>query len=171
MKSVAMKKIEELNISILGDIEIVSSGYSDRYALLTTWMVIESESVKYRVDNVNDRAAAVLRLAGLDMTEENWSAAYQAIQSGDFNFFAMYENANVSGSVKTTTARINAGISVATGCKNLNENGIAKAQEVASDLSSDEWLVIESGLNRVNEIHRKKEKPVVDFRIPHRDFE
>ena len=46
MKSVAMKKIEELNISILGDIEIVSSGYSDRYALLTTWMVIESESVK-----------------------------------------------------------------------------------------------------------------------------
>ena len=168
-----MNKIEELKISIVGDIEIVSSGYSDRYALSTTWMIIESESVKYRIDNANDRVPAVLRLAGLEMTDENWSVAYRAIQDGAFNTFATYEVisdvAIVTGRVNTTTARLEAGIDVAIGRQNLNEGGMEKVQEIASTLTNDEWLAIEFGLNKVNETHIRKKKPVVEFSIPNRN--
>ena len=152
-----------------GTIKIVSSGYADRYALSTVWTNIEKNGVRYRIDSANQAGLAYIELSGMDfqaMTEKDFADVSLVIHRSEFNLSATYKNGATTGTIRTTSGRLNAGIKMATGFPGLNEIGIAHATETANTLSREEWLCVRTGLEAINKTHAETGRPVVEFEIP-----
>lgn len=163
-----VEKLAEMEIRRVGKVAIVSSGYEDRYPLARIWLSIRCDMVTYRIDNEHDRVEALLRIAGFPVTPESALIALSAINSSPFHITGTWENedGSLAGSCKTSSGRLTAGIAVATGFPTLNEYGIANAKKDAANLTENEWKIIETGLRKINDTHRKQGRPVVDFSIP-----
>jgi len=159
-----------LRIHKCGRIDIVSSGYEDRFAMSTTWVIFEKNDIRYRIDGDNfQHIAAYVELAGIQadtVTAEKYAEIAEKIHSIPWKMSATYRDGFTTGSITTTPDRINAGIKMATGFTGLNEVGISRATEIANTLSHNEWLVIRTGLEKINKLHTEIGKPVVCFTIP-----
>lgn len=149
-----------------GRLNIVSSGYSDRYVVSNIWLVIEKNGVKYRIDNDLDRIPAYVQLQwGLDISECTIEQIYQASAAVNTCPITTYIKAD-SVTFATTSRRLTAGIHAATGYVKLSESGINNYRPIAETLTKDEWNAVRLGLDRINKIHATNEREIVPFEIP-----
>ena len=160
----------EIKIRRVGTLEIVSSGYADRYVATQAWLEIEKNGITYRIDESDRWEEAILEFRyGVKYegaTKEQLADAIHCRVYNPLDTYAMYEDGNTRGQVNTTADRIDAGIKVATGYPCLNEYGIEQAKQIANTLSRHEWLVVKTGLDRINREHSRLGKPVVEYAIP-----
>lgn len=141
-------------------LEIVSSGYNDRYVSQTSYLILEVDNIRYRIDSDNHYISAYLNLAGMKDNEKNVKKVIEAINSSKFRQYLYYDDTMVM----STPERINAGIQLALGFTRYN--GFERTTKIAETLSDAEWDAIRYGLNRVNDDHARRGKPVVEFTIP-----
>ncbi len=159
-------KLEEMQVSKSGTIKIVSSGYEDRYPLCRTWMNIRCGLVTFRVDFSDQYVPALLKLAGLELTDENYKKAAKIVNDVKYELWFTIREKDSATAFITTSEKLRAGIAVATGFPHLNDYGICEAKEVAQTLTKDDWKAVKFGLEEVNEEAQKNGRPVVDFSIP-----
>lgn len=143
-------------------LEIVSSGYDDRYVSQSSYLILEVDYIRYRIDSDNHYISAYLNLAGMKDSEKNVKKVIEVINSSKFNQYIYYDGTMV----KSTYNRIDAGLQLALGFPHQGQTGIEKTIGIAETLSNAEWDAIRYGLNRVNDDHVRRGKPVVEFTIP-----
>ena len=152
-----------------GTLKIVSSGYSDRYVMSDIHFDISVNGLEFRIDNEDDRVAALLRLMGHDLQnvpDDIFKSAVQTAHSAPFSMWITYKTGTTTRTFTTTYAKITAGIHAALGYNNLNAWGRSQHEPIVKTLTSDEWGAIRYGLDRINEEHAKTGKPIVGFTIP-----
>lgn len=155
--------MKDIKIYRTGTLEIVSSGYSDRWCMADVWLVIESDGICFRIDTDSDREGAILQLMGCEYTTENIQIAARLIAKSDLELRGSYTKGNMSASIKLDAAKIRAGIDIVTGCRNLNELGIKHAKELSKNWTEHELNFIECGLTVINKRHAERGLTVVDF--------
>jgi hypothetical protein len=169
----------EHNIKIFrtGTLKIVSSGGTDRYITDDIHLVIVCNGISYSIYNKDQYAAAYLWISeGLTPGEDylnpvgKWKKTLDIVSQSSVATYAYYArnlwNHWRHEKVKTTHDRLQAGIYKATGYPNLLEDEIEKVKKIADTLTELEWLIIKTGLEEINENHKKHQKPVVPFTIP-----
>jgi|GEM_PF-2689545 len=153
---------QETAIQRTGTLEITSSGYTDRYVQSQSWANIAVDGITYRVDH-EQATRAYMRLSGI--ADED--GAFWAIQKSPFQMYITEQtSATETLTVGTTANRIREGIRAATGFPGMNETAKSEAKKVAATLTENEWKIIQAGLARINELHAKSGRPVVNFTVP-----
>jgi hypothetical protein len=155
-----------------GTINIVSSGYSDRYAVSDIYFVVTVNGLEFRIDNDQDRVAGYLRLMGhnlQNLPDDIFKQAIEAVGSSPISTWISYKSGNAHKSIKTKTQRISAGIHAARNYESLNEFGRSEYEPVAKTLTRDEWDAVRYGLQRINDEHAAIGKPIVEFTIPNEE--
>lgn len=161
-----------MKLKRVGILNIVSSGYEDRYVTADIRLEIEKNGITYRIDSENDRIPAYLELLSgktvNECTQEEFIEASKIIGSSPIETFITGSTGpfGESRTFKTTSSRIEAGIKSATGYKNLSQFGIDNYKPIAETLNKNEWFAIKTGLDRINKIHAENNRPVIDFTTP-----
>lgn len=157
-----------------GTVKIISSGYADRFPLPTCWAEILPSAYRpgftVRVNNLADLPAALLLANGMrECDADSLREAEQIAAKTRFGLLSISgERETSSGrreifSVGTTSKRIQAGIDLCTGFRNMSELFAAEQKVIAKTLSQYEWDAIYSGLDAVNREHERLGKPIVGY--------
>lgn len=158
-------------------LEIVSSGYSDRFVMGTCQTTIRHDGLDYIVghgvglDDMAAAAKAILAILGLPVTRENREQAYGVFAAANIDCTIPYEIYYTDrpwgeiSCVRTSSERIEAGIAVAMDqYERLTDYGKAHVDAIVPALVQKEWWAIYGGLRRINEHHAHFGKPVVEIR-------
>lgn len=160
-----------VTIAIKSTLRITTSGYSDRYCSSTTTAVLRKSEIPFTVP-IDDLLAALLELSGVDPADSaNQAAAHHAVMEARRHAFSLISwrtpDRSRFGVVKSTAARINAGIRWA--CRKAEDFAKftpeywAEAEKIVATLSREERLAIISGLEDCNRVNAEAGKPVVEF--------
>lgn len=170
------RKWRDLKVFRSCTLEIVSSGYGDRFVMGTCRTTIRHDHLDYIVgyglalSDAQAAAKAILTILGTDDTPENRQKAYEKYDAAFLDCAIPYEVACPDGtgrisSVRTTSERIMAGIAVATEkYDGMTEPGKAHVDAIVPTITREEWWAIYGGLRLVNEHHAHFGKPVVEIR-------
>lgn len=158
--------MSKLKIMITGNINIYSSGYSDRFICSETNANIEKNGVEFIVDK-EDIIKAVLTLENLEDSPKNRDAIKILIDKSELQTWMSATNEK-SGSitVKITYSELKDGLDWAIRNqlkKTMREEFWEKIKK--PELDKDQWRAIEWRLTEINELHQRNGKELCEFEI------
>lgn len=147
-----------MNVTKSTRLQIVTSGYTDRYVASNTTYTCEWRGACMRWRDRQEAVSGILALikAGDTPTDAEIKTAISAIRNADCAAYALYEDGATSGSIRTTYERLVAGIIAVTQYMDRSVTAEHYEQQlaIASTLTDEEWLVIAWGLSECNRRNR-----------------
>jgi hypothetical protein len=151
--------IEDLDIKISYRLYIATSGYADRFVMSDDYTTISFNGTSISASANHYELAKVLQ--ALDSKNQGIPFYLNFIDSVSKETFVVLKNGNSIKTVKTTNARIVAGIAViADQSEKYTDEAFKWFQDVYKTLTDDEKLFITISLKHINEENAKEEKPV-----------
>lgn len=165
--STMQEKLDNVTCRRTATLEIVSSGYEDRYVQQNVNFVITKNNIDFSVDaySTYNRCVALLTIAGVKITKKSMDLVIDKINKSTFTESIYFEDGRRSGWINTTSEKISAGIHVNNNYCNLSEYGKNKYSEIAKTLTNEEWLAVKTGLHHVNLFHTDKGLQIVPITI------